>query len=700
MLRIDHFRLQRYLYIACIAAIIGSCKNSQENASRPARVTTAATCKSPQRITAIYKDYVYDLSGYEDVAGGNSFNLFDENAFVEPKQVNYNYNPKTAPHPPTGYINYFKDRGSRIVVDLRIPYKLTEIYLFDRARQMDSVWVYTGDMKHWKLKAGFVTKGDLTLWGWRKFNIEDSTRFVMFRFRSPEAEITEAVMYGCALGTPPPPPPAEYTGPRLPLKMMKEFLGVNCYQETPTRWMKPFYYSRIYTYNGIIDADTINKYPNIKYNITPHGWWNNGTNDYVLYVDSMKQMGNKAWYSYLGVPHWMYIKGYRDFDRPLTAIGMDSEDPMSYARHANMFWNMAAAYGTTPVDTGEIQAWNEHKFSGRNVMTLYENGNENDAFWGNAKYCNPVEYFAQSTADYDGHEGRMGYRHGIKKADSNSELMMAGFTSFDINRLKTLKFLCNTLRADSQFLWNGGIQYHYYSSDGKGNNPGKMFMSATAGITPEEDSLRKKLTKARNDTYRIQPDVECFLGEYGYDKSRTSKVSAPLVPGYSQSQSHGIMLLRAINAIAFSGFDRYIIYWIKDNGDENHPALFVTSGLLRQDGITYRPYPAWFYISTLVNHLGNYIPEKIVSEKGKVWIYKYRNKISPDSAAYFVYCPTRNGTKTEYDLSAAAVPGGAATEVTFAEGSETGTVISKQINNGLIRMQVNEVPKLVFVKER
>ncbi len=81
-------------------------------------------------------------------------------------------------------------------------------------------------------------------------------------------------------------------------------------------------------------------------------------------------------------------------------------------------------------------------------MTIYENGNETDAAWGGNKYCNPVSYFAQSTADYDGHEGRMGKTYGIKNADTNSNLMLAGFTSFDVDRLRVLQFLCKTMRKD------------------------------------------------------------------------------------------------------------------------------------------------------------------------------------------------------------------------------------------------------------
>lgn len=308
-------------------------------------------------------------------------------------------------------------------------------------------------------------------------------------------------------------------------------------------------------------------------------------------------------------------------------------------------------------------------------------------------------YFAQSSADYDGHEGKMGKTFGIKNADPNSNLMLAGFTSFDVDRLRVLQFLCKTLRKDKQFLWNGGIQYHYYSSNGKGDHPTDVFTSATAGITPEEDSLRQKMAKARNETYRLQPGVECILGEYGYDKSRASKVSAPLVPGYSQSESQGLMLLRAINLIAFSGFDRYIIYWIKDDTDENDPGLFITSGLLRQQGnFNFVPYPAWYYINSLVAHLGNYIPEKIVQERGDVWIYKYRNKLSADSVAYFIYSPTHNGKKIPgYTFQTGGV---GASILSFKDKQAEGVVEPLSIHGGSVTLDVGEAPRIVFVKER
>lgn len=701
MSNIDGHALLRYCLLAVAVVCIASCGGGPDKIPAMAAQGKPVLCTTPQRITAIYPEYVYDLSGYADVTGPKAFALFDESNLSDPKNSYSDFKPVTSPHPQYGSPTYFRDYGSRIVVDLRVPYKMSEIYLYDRARNMDTVWIYTGTMMKWKLQAKFVTTGDPSMWRWRRFEVKDTTQFVMFRFRSHEADITEAALYGCALAAPPPPPPTEYAGPRLPPKMFKEFLGINGFQETPTRFMKPFYYSRLYTQMGFIDNDTVDQYPNIKYNINPHGWYSNGTNDYILYIDSMQRMGNKSWYCYLGMPQWLFNRKYPNDNRPVTKLGQNMEDPMTYARHANMLWNMAAAYGSTPVDTSLLQFSNEHIFSGRNVLSLYENGNELDAFTG-INYCNPVEYFALSSADYDGHEGRMGARHGIKKADSASELMMAGMTRFDINRLRVLKFLCNTLRSDSQFLWKGGIQYHWYSSNGKGNSPSDIFESATAGITPEEDSLRQKLTKARNETYRIQPGVECFLGEYGYDKSRLSKVSAPLVPGYNQSQSQGIMLVRGINAIFFSGFDRYIIYWIKDNSEENDPNIFITCGLLRQvDNYTWIPYPAWYYISTMYNHLGNYIPEKIVKESGDVWVYKYRNKVSPDSAAYFVYCPTRTGKKVDqFALTVGNVENNTVSEVSFQEQSTEGAVATLPVSGNAVKVNVTEFPKLIIVREK
>ena len=424
-----------------------SCKQEKKDAMDP-------NAKNSSQKIAVYRDNVYDLSGYAN-DGGNPYNLFDENAFVDPRSEKKedNYIPVTDPQPTAHASIYFPlHRGSRIVVDLQIPYKLSEVYLYERCHLNDSVWIYTGDMLHWKLKAAFVTKSDPGSWGWRKFSIGDSARYVMIRFSSYETSITEMVLYGSPYETIPPEPFYGYRGNRFRKKMMKEFLGVNYIMETEPQWLKPFHYSRLYNFALDYDNDKNQHYSGVHYNMLHYGTWDANKKDYVFNIDTLKKINDGViWYSIRGVSSWMNDKGFTDRDRPVTSIGMDPEDPLSYARHANMMWHLAAFFGNTKVDTNLLSLSHSPRRSGRGAMNLFENGNEEDTRWDGSKYCSPVEYFAQSSADYDGHEHALGKFCGIVNADSTSKLMTSGMIELDTNRLKVYKFLSSTLRKDKIF---------------------------------------------------------------------------------------------------------------------------------------------------------------------------------------------------------------------------------------------------------
>ncbi len=654
------------------------------------------SCKGSTKISGITRDFVYDLSGYASSGGSSPFRLFDENDYFDPKN-GLTGTPTTNAQPTKQADIFFAlNKGNRIVVDLRVPYKLSEVYVYDQSSMSDTIWIYTGKMNAWKLQTKIVTKGDPTGWGWRSFPLQDSSRFIMIRFNIPSASINEMILYGCPTADIPPLPSSNYDGPRLPRKPLRQFLGVNMYNSLPLEWLEPFSQVRMYTIANTFDMDTIHPYPNNQISISRYGYLYQG-NTFRHFSDDLQGNGKEMWYSVRGVPVWMNKLGLWDNDRPVTKLGMDSENPLSYGRHANMMWTLAAVFGKTKVDTNELLVNDMIKVSGKGTMTRFENGNEEDASWVGNKYCSPLEYFAQSSADYDGHMGSLGPRHGVHIADSNTELIMSGLVEFDTNRVRVLNFLCNELRTDKKFLWQGGIQYHHYSNKPLGRSL-LLRNKGSVGTTPEEDSLRKRLVMVRNHAYKLQPNVECILGEYGYDKSQRSPQATPIVPGYSASQSQGIMLLRGINATAFSGFDRMIIYWIKDDVDENDPNTYLTSGLLRdeQNG-KFKPYPSWFYTSTLMKHLGNYVADSILSETGDVWLYRYRHQSNPDSLAYFVYCPTRNGKKVS--RYAIAVPPGAnsANEISFADNSITGVVSKLQIVGGKVMVDVSEVPKLIMI---
>jgi len=672
---------------------MNSCDRDKSEGQMHAAVPGTAPCGRPVKITTINPEDVYDLSGYADESGGKPFNLFDENAFVDPRDEKKgdNYIPTTNPQPLLRPAIYFPlKRGNRIVTDLRVPFRLSEIYLYDRSTVNDSVYIYTGDMLHWKLKAAFETRSDPGMWGWRKFQIDDSARYFMIVFNSYLSNITEAVPYGCPCAEFPRNSPDTNTAAVSSKKTMKAFLGVNYIIENDPKWLMPFHYNRLYNFALDFDNDSSENYPGVKYNMLHYGRWNQGKREYEFNIDALQKINDgQLWFSIRGVAMWMAKKGFTERDRPVTRPGMDPENPLSYARHANMMWNMAAFFGRNKVDSSLMSLSHEPRISGRGPMEFFENGNEEDAWWEGKRYCSPMEYFAQSSADFDGHGSVLGKNCGIANADPQANLITSGMVGLDTNRVRVYKFLSRTLRKDGVFPWQGGIQYHHYS-----NRNGH-------GITPEEDSLRSRLKKVKDCTFRIEPGVPCILGENGYDKNPQSLQNAPQLPGYDIFQSQGAMILRAINATAFAGFDAYILYWLKDGNDEKSPVVYSTSGILRNmpDGTT-KAYPAWYYISCLVKRLGDYAPDSIISERGKVWIYKYRNQLHTDSVAYFIYCPSHSGTMIENYALKVPFLNQRMVEIEFADNDEMGHVTTLESKKGELTFRVDEKPKLILAREQ
>jgi hypothetical protein len=652
---------------------------------------TSGLTKGVEKI-AISRNQVYDLSGYAGNGGGNPYNLFDENAFVDPRyEKNMDvFVPVTNCQPTLHPAIYFnKSEGSRIVVDLKVPYSIKEIYLYDRSRVADSCWIYTGELKKWKKISSFTTVSQTGSWGWKKISLEEDTRFVMIRFSSYESAITEMVLYGI----PGKEIPAgdDFAGHKgFTQTRLDQFLGVNYIMEQEPWWLKPFHYSRIYNFALDYDNDTSRNEKRIRFNMLHYGYYSKREKKYIFDVDTLQHINRgNIWFSIRGVSKWMNDLGYTDKDRPLNQPSLNSEDPASYSRHAEMMWNMSAFFGYNKVDTNLLSLSNEPLQTGRGSMHIYENGNEEDATWVGNKYCSPCEYFAQSTADWDGDEGRLGNRNGIHSADPGARLMMSGLIDLDTNRVKVYHLLSENLRNDQEFIWQGGIQYHYYSQkNGK-------------GISPEADSLRWKLAKVADCSYRIAPHVKCFLGENGYDKAQTSWQATPLIPGFSASQSQGIMLLRSINATFFSGFDAYILYWLRDGNPENDPRVFLTSGILRSlpDGKTM-VYPGWYYISTLVNRLGKYRPDKVIREGGDLWVYRYRHAENPDSVAYFIYKPNVIGSQLpSYSIETGKTVGNTALKISFLDDADGGTEEMIRVSDGKIRIPVGEKPVLILCKD-
>jgi hypothetical protein len=574
-------------------------------------------------IIRVYPDWVYDLSGSELSGGGNPFRLFDEPA--DPV-TNPAARPLTGPLPSRNPSIFFKKgKGLRIVVDLQVTYAMKYVYVYDPGIAGDSVWIEYGEPGKWttgaRLKTGSVP-------GWQKVQLASNMRFISFRFNSPASSLNEVVLFGRTKIKIPTPPVYAYSDKIVRPVTLGNFVGVNSFDAAEIKFLEPFAQTRLYQNLDWYDNDPEIPFPKNKVTLNffqkPHDY------QYRYYIDSLRvRYGAKLWFTIQGPPRSLTGKPFNT--RPVDVPGLDPEDPASYKRRAKVFFTLAGAYGSKKIDTALLDIADVEKFSGSNLMTRLENGNENDASW-DSLYWTPAEYFAMSSADYDGHEGTIGPRLGLAAADPSMKLMTSGMIELDTARVRTLAFLSRTMRKDHRFIWEGGVQYHHYSNDGAQHTP------PTTPFTPEADNMRYKLTRARLATQRIAPGVPVILGENGYDRMQTSWQHVPLIDGLDAEESQGVMVIRSIMAAFMSGVDGYNFFMLRNaTGDDNATGTFATSGVI--NGAGTKTYKVWYYIRNVVQALKDYEPDAIVSETGNVWVYRLRNRLKPAEICYYLVAP-------------------------------------------------------------
>jgi len=649
------------LYLLLLSAAIGIIHLATIAWNRHS-VPAVAVSSSP-KITGISRDFVYDLSGSEAGGLGDAMRLFDENC--DPKNDPSSV-PFTSPLPTLGADKFFpKDKGLRIVVDLQGVYALDELYWYDKSPESDSAWFYTGDMRHWEQAVASCTAGSPGGWGWKTFHLQAQSRYVMIRFNSKKPVLTGIALYGRLQQKI---RPEAAAGRPLPAPTLQEFAGTNAADFAPAYLLAPFHQTRVYQLLQWYDADTVHPYPDNQVGL-PAGL--------PAFADSIRLQGNQCWLSIRGLPLWMDKKGMNERDKPVTQPGMDTEDPLSYGRHAKTFWTLARLLGKT---------------SGGG-MDRFENGNEEDGWWTDY-YWTPAAYFAMSSADYDGHEGRLGPERGLKAGNAECRLLMSGMTQLDTNRVRTLKFLCEQLRRDRKFIWEGGVQYHYYST-----NSASIAQMPTRGISPEEDHLRQKLARVRAFHDKWLPGIPLILGENGYDRSQESRQRTPLLPGHREAESQGIMILRSLMAVFMAGFDGYNQYMLRDaTANPQATGPYATSGLVSGPGRN-DVFPGWHYWRSAMQLLGNYKPDSIISESGPVCVYRLRHRDHPDSLAYYLVSPTTKGVVVKNFRLLTGIRANQVfrqiklTDGTPADGPDPG--ITK---TGFIEINVQESPTIVFVK--
>ena len=191
----------------------------------------------------------------------------------------------------------------------------------------------------------------------------------------------------------------------------------------------------------------------------------------------------------------------------------DSTNPASYLAHAQHLYQFAARYGNTKVsDTLLTLASGQPRLSGLGTLRYLENWNEPDKNWeGREGWFTPFELAAMSSADYDGHEGKLGRGVGAKTADSNLKFSIGGLAGLNLEYIKAMKFWSDYNRPSKKFPAEVINLHHYCTDVGEQGGFGKT------GVSPEADHLREKMTTLTHWRDENLPGCELWLTEFGWD---------------------------------------------------------------------------------------------------------------------------------------------------------------------------------------
>lgn len=561
------------------------------------------------------------------------------------------------------------------MIDLGVEHEVDSLYCYTgQARgKMEIFW---GEPFAWK-SVGEVRTDRSPQWNTAK--IGQKTRFLRLAFSSPFATPFEVVLYGKALGVAPAPPE-----PKVHLRTtVDQMIGTNAFIDDPIDKIAAVGYVREY---HVWPWDEQKDGERAWSPSRAGGGW-----DFDEFYTKLKEKGIFVTPVMQQTPAW--VLGAKDagfmYDTKPVPKGQDPEDPLSYAAHAAHLYQFMARYGSTVVPDEMLKlASDQKRVSGLNLISYLENWNEQDKFWmPRPAYFTAFEYAAMSSADYDGHEGKLGAGYGIKAADPKAKLVMGGAAATALDFIRAMKLWCDYKRG-GKFIWDA-INVHHYSSNGSDQTMGDV------GMSPEENGLKGKMERIRDYRDRYLPGVEFWVTEFGYDTYEKSPQRAPKIGQTSAEEIQAQWLIRGFLELAAAGVDRAAMYMLRDV-DPTNSTRFSSSGLVGPKG-SWKPKPSWFYTNTMrVTLKGLRYAGQEPSGNPQVRVYKFAND-DGSRVGYAVWCITAQELVVP-DFSFAVVP--LQTEATLTKlepGQPEGVACQLNVTNGTVTVEASERPVFVVL---
>jgi hypothetical protein len=432
------------------------------------------------------------------------------------------------------------------------------------------------------------------------------------------------------------------------------------------------------------------------FNPSHNGGWN-----YDAIYSFLKSSDKDVLVCLKTLPKWMletYPEQQRDNENIPVKSGKDLTQPASYIEQARAAFQIAARYGSNKsVDPSLVKVntsprWSSDKINqkqiGLGLLNYIECDNERDKWWkGRKAYQTGREYAANLSAFYDGHKKTLGKDVGVKNADPNFKVVMAGLANPSTDYIKGMVDWCKEFRGYKKdgsldLCWDV-MNFHYYTNE----------TSKGRGVAPElisngkyAETLASIFVQLANSLSKPMP---VWVTEAGYDLHPSSPNKAIAIKEKSVMQTQADWLLRTSLMYGRRGIEKVFFYQLRDDNPESGK-IYASSGLLNKD---FSKRPSSDYMRQTIQLFGDFVYVKTIQSNPIIDLY--RGPQNQD--LYISYYPSEEGKNGQIEL---ALPNKkSAIQYTPAIGGNTMSSKNINIDNGKIKVDVSETPSFILVNK-
>jgi endoglucanase len=431
------------------------------------------------------------------------------------------------------------------------------------------------------------------------------------------------------------------------------------------------------------------------YNPTLSGSWN-----YDLIYERCKQENIEVLACLKTLSNWMlasYPESERDHENVPVKYGKNFADPLSYIEQSRVAFQYAARYGSNPnvnpalLSVSTTPRWygdypNTVKI-GLNLIKYIECDNERDKWWkGRKGYQTAREYAANLSAFYDGHKNTMGAAVGIKNADPNMKVVIAGLVTGP-DYIKGMVDWCKEFRGYNpdgtvNLCWDI-VNFHLYTDDASSNQSG----TSTRGAAPEVTNAGQILQDFVKVSKEFSKEMPVWITEAGFDISQNSPLKAIAIGDKSVMQTQADWILRTSLFSARNGIEKVFFYQMYD--DNPNGGIFSSSGFINEDQ-TRRPSADYFLQTKTL--FGEYVYKETINSDPVVDRYELNGK-----SVYVLVVPDEVGRTGQYNLTLGGT--GIAKIYTPKAGSSNMDLQELPLIEGKVTVPVSETPIFVMAAE-